>query len=111
MARVNITDDVLRRDPEPPRTPAAPAPREQADDTKPASEKTRQQYKFTANLDDDEYDQLEALTAAIVTELAPRPVGKGWRARIVRTLIQIAAEDSADGRRMRKRIVADLRKR
>lgn len=63
-------------------------------------------YKFTANLDDHEYDQLEALTAAIVDELKPRPVGKGWRARTVRTLIKLAAEDE----KLRKRVVKELRK-
>jgi len=83
-------------------TAAPPVPQEKSG----AEGGTPRTYKFTANLLDHEYDQLEALTAAVVHDLAPRPVGKGWRARIVRTLIAIAARDP----KLRARVVAELRK-
>lgn len=109
MARVNLSDDVLRRDaPEPPK---APAPRTRPDDeATPAPQEKPRVYKFTANLDDHDYDQLRALTDAVVDELAPRPVGKGWQAKVFRALVALAAEDTAEGRKMRKRVVAHLRK-
>ena len=65
----------------------------------------RAPVKFTANLKAAEYDQLEEVTAEVVRALNPWPIGKGWRAEVVRTLIRIASDDPE----LRERVIQALR--
>lgn len=49
-------------------------------------------YKLTVVLTEDEHDDLEAITAAVVARIAPRRVGKGWRTKVVRAMVSLTRE-------------------
>jgi hypothetical protein len=95
MPRRASLDDALRGDePEPPFAGELQhAPRHPMEPPGAAPEPPEPEtYKLTVVLTEEEHQALERLTEVVIAEVAPRRVGKGWRTKSIRMLLELVGD-------------------
>lgn len=104
MPRRASLSDALGGDepePQPPFSPELDRPHPSEPDQAPPEPET---YKMTVVLTEAEHEALERLTELVVATVAPRRVGKGWRTKAVRMLLEMAGDEPALRQRVADRI-------